>query len=151
MKEFLIQANRFLYSNPDSIIIKSLPQNDMKLIEYQRDNYFYRNYFTEGATVYGQVIISQNNRPLWAMQYHGGVTSGQFDERTVRILKSIAMKNQGYSDEQFPIRGPRENRFAEWIYSNDFFGSVGKFQGQEIIQMRGEICYSMKMTGGSLV
>lgn len=150
MREFLIQANRFLYRIPDSIIVKSLPQNDMKFIEYRNDNYTYRNYFTEGTSIYGQVIISQENKPLWAMQYHGGVTSKFFDERTVRTLKNISMKNQGYSNDEFPIRGPRENQFAEWIYSNSLYGTVGKFQGQETIQMKEEVCYSIKMSGGSL-
>lgn len=150
MKGFLVEANRFLYGFPEKLIIKSLPQNDMKLIEYHKDKYSYRNYFTEGKLVYGQIIISFSDSPLWCMQYHGGVTCEHIDERMERKLKFISLKNQGLADSRNPIRGPRENVYSGLHYSNDIFGTVCKFQGQEVIENHGKVFFMMKMSGGAL-
>ena len=105
MKDFLIEANRFLYSSPDTLIIKKLPQKDVNLIEYRRDEYSYRNYFTEGKIVFGQIIISLNDKPIWCMQFNGGATLSALDERTMRNLRFIARKNRGLADDTYPIRG----------------------------------------------
>jgi hypothetical protein len=150
MKEFLIEANRFLFSYPDKLIIKNLPLSNMKIIEYHRDNYSYRNYFTEGRRTCGQIIISLSDMPIWCMQFQGGVVKDGVDERTARHLKLIARKNRGLSDERFPIRGPRENLFSEYHYHNDIFGCLKQFQGQEVIQKDGDIYFTMKLLGGEL-
>ena len=150
MKEFLIEANRFLFSCPEKLVIKNLSQNDMKFIEYHRDNYSYRNYFTDGRFVCGQIIISLNDIPIWCMQFQGGVVKDGLDERTARHLKLIARKNRGLCDEKYPLRGPRENLFSDYHYHNDVFGCLKKFQGQEVIQKDGEIYFSMKLLGGEL-
>ncbi|WP_238486011.1 DUF5680 domain-containing protein [Rahnella perminowiae] len=150
MKDFLIEANRFLYTAPDTLIIRKSPQNDVNLIEYSRDNYSYRNYFTEGKIVFGQIIISLNNNPIWCMQFNGGATIPSLDERTMRNLRFIARKNRGQADHRYPIRGPRESIYADLHYFNDVFGCLDKFQGHEFIQSQGETCFKMKFCGGSL-
>ncbi|AZP42436.1 MULTISPECIES: DUF5680 domain-containing protein [Enterobacterales] len=151
MEEFLIKANRFLYRNPENVIIKSLTGGDMKVIEYNDGGYTYRNYFTEGRNIYGQVIISFKKFPIWVMQYQGGATNDRIDEITIRKMKSLSMKNQGLADELYPIRGPRENKFSGFFYSNTLFGSIQKFQGQETIQFNDETYYSLILSGGVLV
>jgi hypothetical protein len=151
MEEFLIKANRFLYRNPENVIIKSLAGGDMKVIEYNDGGYTYRNYFTEGRNIYGQVIISFKKFPIWVMQYHGGATSDRVDEITIRKIKLLSMKNQGLADESYPIRGPRENKYSGLFYSNTLFGSIQKFQGQETIQFNDETYYHLSLSGGMLV
>jgi len=150
MKNFLIEANRFLFSHPEKIIIKDSAYHDMQLIEYHSKSYSYRNYFTEGRNVYGQIIITKNKKPVWCMQFQGGVVNEQLDERTARHLKYVARKNRSLSDERYPIRGPREATFADLHYQNDIFGDLRRFQGQEIIQKEENTLFMMKLSGGEL-
>lgn len=150
MKNFLIEANRFLFNDPHKLVIKESSYNDMKLIEYHRQDYSYRNYFTEGRSVYGQIIISHKKIPVWCMQFQGGVVNETLDERTARHLKYVARKNRGLADDRYPIRGPRENEFSEFHYQNDIFGDVEKFQGQEMIHRGGDVYFIVKLSGGVL-
>lgn len=150
MKDFLIEANRFLYASPDTLIIKKMPQKDINLIEYVKNEYSYRNYFTEGKRVFGQIIISLEDTPIWCMQFQGGATRPDIDERTSRNLRYIARKNRSLADERYPIRGPRESIFADLHYFNDIFGCLDSFQGQEIIQKEGETLFKVKLSGGRI-
>lgn len=152
MIPFLVEANQFLYRFPDDIIIRDTPSGDMKLIEYCRDEYIYRNYFVGYRKVNGTILILINNKPVWIMVYEGGVADLDMSTDDVRKTFAFVRQNLARSTVIEAIRGPSEFHNDKMDYRNRFFGTIRKFNGTETVSLKNQqLVYSMNYSGNDVI
>jgi|SRR5476649_1492699 len=152
MIPFLVEANQFLYRYPDNIIIRDTQNGDMKLIEYCRDDYIYRNYFVGFRKVNGTILILLNNLPIWIMTYEGGVTDLTITTDGVRKIYAFVRQNLARATVIEAIRGPSEFHNDRMNYRNRFFGTLQKFNGTETVTLKAQqLVYSMNYSGSDVI
>ncbi|WP_410014772.1 DUF5680 domain-containing protein [Sodalis sp. C49] len=152
MIPFIVEANHFLYRFPENIIIKDSPNGDMKLIEYSRDNYIYRNYFIGYRKTNGTVLILKDKKPIWIMTYEGGVSDLDLSDDGVKKIYTFVRQNLARATIVQAIRGPSEFHNDKMSYRNRFFGSMHKFNGIEKVTQEGKgLLYSLIYSGNDVI
>ncbi|MFA3760058.1 DUF5680 domain-containing protein [Yersinia sp. 2466 StPb PI] len=149
---FLVEANNFLYSFPDDLIIRPSPNGDMKMIEYCKGEYIYRNYFIGYRRVNGIILILKNNKPVWIMTYEGGVSDITISDGSVNAINRFVRQNLARATIVQAIRGPSEFHNDKMNYQNRFFGSIHKFNGVETVMGEGELLmYELNYSGSDVI
>ncbi|TPG60777.1 DUF5680 domain-containing protein [Ewingella americana] len=152
MIPFLVEANHFLYSHPDNVIIKNSPNGDMQLIEYCRGEYIYRNYYIGYRKVNGIILVLKNKKPIWIMTYEGGVSNIDTSDGHVNSINKFVRQNLARSTIIQAIRGPSEFHTDKMSYRNRFFGSINKFNGIETVTGEGKvIIYTLMYSGSNVI
>ncbi|MEA9389677.1 DUF5680 domain-containing protein [Acerihabitans sp. TG2] len=152
MIPFLVEANQFLYRFPDNLIIRDTANGDMKLIEYSRDDYIYRNYFVGYRQVNGTIVVLINNEPVWIMAYEGGMTDLDLPADDIRKIFSFVRQNLARATVVEAIRGPSEFHNDRLDYQNRFFGTIHKFNGTETVMLKNQqLVYSLNYTGNDVI
>src|SRR5471030_558832 len=149
MIPFLVEANNFLYRFPDNVIIKNSPGGDMKLIEYCRGDYIYRNYYIGYRKVNGTILVLKNKKPLWILTYEGGVSDLDTSDESVRKIYKFVSQNLARSTVVQAIRGPSEFHNDKMTYRNRFYGTIHKFNGTETVTQDGILLIYTLIYSGS--
>lgn len=151
MIPFLVEANRFLYTSPENIIIRDSLNGDMKYIEYCRGDYIYRNYFIGYRKINGTILILKNKKPLWIMAYEGGVLDTGTSDDSVKKIYMFVRQNLARSTIVQAIRGPSEFFNDKMAYRNRFYGTIHKFNGTETVTRDGAVLiYTLIYSGGDV-
>lgn len=152
MIPFLVEANHFLYSSPDDLLIRSSPNGDMKMIEYCKGEYIYRNYFIGHRRINGIILILKNNKPMWIMTYEGGVSDINISDGSINAIYRFVRQNLARSTIVQAIRGPSEFHNDKMSYRNRFFGSIHKFNGVETVMGEGKsLIYELNYSGSDII
>jgi hypothetical protein len=152
MIRFLVEANAFLYEFPDNIIFRDSANGDMKLIEYHRGEFIYRNYIIGFRSTHGTILIIKSGKPVWILTYEGGVLDHGSSEETVRKIYGFVRRNIARSTLCHPIRGPNGCREGKMNYSNSFFGNTNKFNGSENVTLEDQtLIYRLNYSGGDVI
>ncbi len=105
------------------------------------DRYFGQNPFV------GEEVVWQNDRPIWAMNFYGGVTGQAVPAGDVYTFLQKALRQM---EAERPYRGPAVFREGEFEYCNESQGSLENFTGVEQIAYRERVVYQLLYHGGAI-
>ena len=121
---FLLQAKRATYAGKGPESPSSRPcSHDY---EYARDGFKYIDSYFGGKKFAGEEVLSEDNRPFWAMNYIGRVLADGFSGD---FLKSALLK----CSQELPFRGPESYCDGNLTYKNRVNGCFAWFYGYEEI------------------
>jgi hypothetical protein len=142
--EFLVKAKKAGYASGDKAK-KIKEKNKSKTIIFKDGNWkYYDNYFG-GEPYGGEEIVFFRNQPVYIMVYYGSVDKSIIDFKDIYKILQEALT---LVPKDRPFRGPKKYKQDNFIYSNNFKGTISGFSGEEIITRRGKEIYKAKYTGG---
>ena len=143
--EFLIKAKTSTYASGPKYKVPSTKQNSIDY-HYEEDNYIYHDTYFGSKEFYGEEIVSSDNKPIWHMEYKGGVLNDETTEIYAKVLKP-ALKNV---DNKLPLRGPKEFLIDNYKYTFESSGTLDQFEGIERIYKKDKLVYELIFHGGKI-
>lgn len=105
-------------------------------------------YFGEFYDV-GEEIVWYQGVPVWGMGYRGGIYN-EFNNiriETFTFLREALL----HLDVKFPVRGPQKYVRDDYVYVNNYEGSITSFVGKEVILKNGIEIYERNYLGGLIL
>ena len=144
LSEFLVKAKKSTFAKGGN---KAEPsRKGSKDFLFQEGDLTYRDsYFGEIYDI-GQEIVWQDNKPIWGMNYMGGMKEGyqHLAEQTFKFLKKCLRM----VEPSMPFRGPKYYKEGDFEYFNKVEGDVTRFSGLEPILFKGKEIYRRIYHGG---
>ena len=112
-----------------------------KFYQYTANDLTYQDRYVGNETFFGEEVVHQNGKVLWAMNYCGKVLNTNFSSS---FLKSALLK----FDLQFPVRGPLHYSGGQYVYIMQYDGDINYFNGTENIYFQTELVYTGNFHGG---
>jgi hypothetical protein len=143
LQTFLYKAQLVGYASAQET--KFVKEKDSSTtIEYEDGAYKYHDNYFGGEPYGGRSVVFYNTKPLWMMVYYGTVATN-IDSKSVYHVLRNALK---LTPSDFPVRGPNEYCFDDFIYRNNWEGTLSLFSGQEFITKNKERIYFARYMGG---
>ncbi len=146
---FLMRAKLATYAaqGDQAVVSPALPGSHQ--LEYREDELLYRDIYFGGDFFVGQETVYQDDRPLWAMSYAGGIHPNiPVEAGLVYVFLQEALR--AVSNDK-PFRGPANFEREHFSYTASSIGSVSRFFGTEIILYDGLPVYQLRFAGGLLL
>ncbi len=143
LKQFLIKFNEAGYASGNKKEWIKEKDNSTS-IYYENEDFKAHDNFFGGEPYGGREVVFLNNNPVWMMVYYGWVIE-DFDKNEVYKALGNALMNQ---PKDFPVRGPEEIKFNDFVYRNNWNGNLEKFSGKELIMKNDKIVYEANYMGG---
>lgn len=137
---FLIRAKRDGYASGETTTQKENDGSNSTRCEIG-DLKFHDNWFG-GEPFGGREVVLFRSKPYWMMVYFGEEFAN--NEKAIPTLR----KALSAMPDDFPARGPKILEDGEFIYQNNWQGSIEKFSGEEVIKKDGKTVYNAKYMGG---
>lgn len=147
IKEFLIEAKTQTYANDTVERIPSTRLNS-KDYEYKKGNMIYHDTYFGATQFIGEEVVYVNNKPYWAMNYHGITLDETLGEETMDKALRPALMLVGRDKDIIPVRGPREFINGEYKYNFKIDGDLNCFNGIEVIYKNNVKIYELQCSGG---
>jgi hypothetical protein len=145
LTNFIVEAKRNTYaSQGDDASVQPL-LNGSKQLEYRSSDYLYRDIYFGSAFFIGQETVEFENRPVWSMVYSGGVI---IPDAIVGPIYSFLRQALRMVDTESIYRGPNLFESGNYIFKNEYMGTLDCFHGKEIILMNGQKVYELRYNGG---
>lgn len=142
IKPFLVRAKQHTYANSTGKTSSSrLNSYDL---EYEEDDFIYRDSYFGNLSFSGQEIVWYKNEPVWSMNYYGDVLSPKFNSS---FLKSALM----FPTIDLPYRGQTFYREDDYTYIMETTGNFNKFSGSEKIFFKDLLTYELFFHGGKII
>lgn len=141
--EFLIKAKTSTYADGIKYKVPSTKPNSIDY-HYVEDNYIYHDTYFGSSEFYGKEIVSLDNKPIWHMEYKGGILDNETADIYATVLRP-ALKNV---DQDLPLRGPKEFIVDNYKYTFETIGSLDYFKGIERIYKKDKLVYELICYGG---
>src|SRR5947207_5725027 len=123
LAEFLVAAKRAAYAaQGNATVTPLLPAS--RQFEYQLGSVLYRDIYFGLAFFVGQETVYENDQPIWAMSYAGGITDAQADAGAVYSFLRHALRQ---IDAASPFRGPGLIRGDDFQYTSQTNGTLENF------------------------
>jgi len=147
LTRFIVEAKKKTFASGIKSILS--PRLGFKELSFRKNNFSYRDKYFGNTIDIGQEIVWYKKKPIWGMNYRGGMESGyeNIREKTFSFLKK-ALKKVNFSK---PFRGPSFLKDEDFQYHNKFTGNVTEFSGNEFIMFKNEKVYSRKYFGGLII
>ncbi|SFJ84191.1 DUF5680 domain-containing protein [Thermoflavimicrobium dichotomicum] len=147
---FLVQAKRSTYASGANDTSPILPASSQ--FEYTKSPFFYRDIYFGSSRFTGQEIVYYQEKPVWSMNYYGGITSQIKDLNEISKIYRILKEALQLVDENAPFRGPKQWIKGQHLYSNHYQGDIESFHGSEHMKCMctGISIYSLHYHGGFL-
>lgn len=144
INEFLVKAkiNTYAGSGEGGEVI--LPGGGKELV-FEEDGWKYRDCYFGFDPFIGEEIVLKDGKPVWGMNYYGGLTSDTVDAKSVYSFLKKAMR---LVKDDRPFRGPSFFQEGDWTYSDKSSGTVEQFEGVETICFQKEKAHEIKYHGG---
>ncbi len=142
LKQFIYKASRATYASGDESKREKEEDGSHSIRFVDGDYSLHDNYFG-GEPYGGREVVFLKNKPIWMMVYYGLVYSGVNSE-----VYNILMKALSNNTLEMPYRGPQIYEEGDWVYKNNFSGSVEKFSGTEKIYKNNVCVYEASYIGG---
>lgn len=113
-------------------------------IEYTQGNFRSHDNFFGGEPYGGRLVVFHEHKPVWLMVYYGWVVEGVNPDEVYTVLREALQQ----IPSEAPFRGPRQLRHGEYLYSNDWQGTVERYTGREQITRNGSLVYQADYLGG---
>jgi hypothetical protein len=143
MRDFLIKAKRATYAGNGN---EKRLKDGCKELFYKQKSLTYKDKYFGSKQFSGQEIVFSNEKPIWVMNYSGGVKRMFFTSKIYNFLKKALLK----IPKNAPFRGPKEFIKGLWKYKNMWKGDIKKFRGKEEIFYKNKLVYELKYQGGNL-
>ena len=150
IKEFLIRSKKNTYANGGSSKTKSTRLNS-KDYEYSEvvdgHTYLYHDTYFGGEKFIGEEVVYVDGVAFWGMNYRGyNVTS--LTEDAMDLALRPALMQVGADSSILPIRGPKEYKNGDFLYTFDCSSDFGNFEGVESIYEKHVLIYKLICNGG---
>lgn len=143
--EFLIKAKTSTYAYGIKFKVISTKPNSIDY-HYEEDNFIYHDTYFGSKEFYGEEIVYFDDKPIWYMEYKGGVLNDETTDIYAKVLKP-ALKNVNY---KLPLRGPKEFIVGDYKYTFETIGTLDQFEGKERIYYKDKLVYELKCCGGNM-
>jgi len=145
--EFLAAAKRATYAaQGDNASVTPLLHGSRQL-EYQLGDFLYRDIYFGFAYFVGQETVYDEDKPIWAMGYAGGLVDASADAGAVYKFLQMALRQV---DAATPYRGPGLIRGDGFQYTSQTTGTLDSFSGIERISSNRAVVYELRYHGGRL-
>ena len=144
LSKFLISAKINTYASVGESEEKEFTDGG-KGFEFIEGEFKYKDRYFGSKAFIGEEIVSQNEKPIWGMNYYGGIVSENvpFDKVYIFLKKALSK-----AKEKKPFRGPDNFEEDNFKYINESEGSVDNFEGEETILYKDKKVYKLKYHGG---
>lgn len=146
LESFLIEAKKQTYANANVKRVTSSRLNSVDY-EYKNDNMLYHDTYFGTTNFIGEEVVYQDNKVLWAMNYHGITIDDSLSESAMDNALRPALMLVG-EDDIIPVRGPKEFVNGEYKYTFEVEGDLDNFQGIETIYKNNTKIYELRCSGG---
>jgi len=143
LRSFLSSANGAGYAGGDARSWRR-EADGSTTIELTLDAWRLHDNFFGGEPYGGREVVFHDGRPVWLMAYYGSVTPGEEPGGVYARLRHALLR----APNEFPVRGPAEDRDGPLTYSNNWTGDVARFAGRETITRDGIEIYAATYCGG---
>lgn len=96
-------------------------------------------------------MVEFENRPIWSMVYSGGVIIPNANWDIMGPIYDFLRQALRLGDTKSIYRGPDYFESSNYIYLNEYEGSLECFNGKEIILMDGQKVYELHYNGGVIL
>lgn len=142
--DFLLAANTAGYANPDTAV-EELPDGSHRVV-YTKGSLTFTDTWFGGNPFSGQESVADDAKTIWAMQYRGRVGKG-FECKSTKVFQVLKIM-LGECTAEEPLRGPREKKWGEWFYTNQWSRNLEEFSGVEELRQKGELAHICHYMGG---
>jgi hypothetical protein len=140
--DFLVEAKKQTYASETNDASVRPLWNEAKQLEYQKNDYLYRDIYFGSVFFAGQEVVEEKERPVWSMVYSGGIVTPSLPRAQVASVYAFLRKVLRLVDVQAPYRGPRQWRDGSYTYQNDYEGTWNAFVGKSAFSSREKKCMS---------
>ncbi|BDG43061.1 hypothetical protein PcaKH35_14060 [Parageobacillus caldoxylosilyticus] len=140
--DFLVEEKKQTYASETNDASVRPLWNEAKQLEYQKDDYLYRDIYFCSVFFAGQEVVEEKERPVWSMVYSGGIVTPSLPRAQVASVYAFLRKVLRLVDVQAPYRGPRQWRDGSYTYQNDYEGTWNAFVGKSAFSSREKKCMS---------
>lgn len=148
LTNFLVEAKRSTYaSQGDDASVQPLLSGS-KQLEYRSGDYFYRDIYFGSAFFIGQETVEFEESPIWSMVYSGGVIIPNANWDIIGPIYGFLRQALRLVDTESIYRGPNHFESGNYIFKNEYEGTLDCFFGKEIILMDGQKVYELHYNGG---
>lgn len=147
LAQFLVAAKRATYAaqGDEASVTPLLPGG--RQLEYRLGAILYRDIYFGFIYFVGQETVYENDTPVWAMGYAGGMTASQHDaSATYRFLQMALRQVETAS----PYRGPGLIRDDNFQYTSQTNGTLENFSGIERVSSARNVLYELRYYGGRI-
>ena len=144
LKEFIKEAKKSTYAAGDNGEKIILPDGGIKYI-IQKEDLEYTDIYYGFDPFLGQELVKQNGKTIWGMNYIGYMIDKKIDANLIFQFLQKTLKN---SDENLPLRGPKELKEKNLTYVNDIKGNFDLFVAKEKIYIDDKCVYELDYHGG---
>lgn len=143
LRQFLLDSNKAGYAGGEEK--KWIKESDgSTTIPFEKGKWRSHDNFFGGEPYGGRVVVFYENKPVWMMVYYGWVEKGTEANPVYEVLRS-ALKEM---PKDAPYRGPEEYIQGDFIYSNEWEGTIERYSGEEKITQKGKLLYKAYYRGG---
>lgn len=146
LENFLIEAKKQTYANASVEHTASSRLNSVDY-EYKNDNMLYHDTYFGTTNFIGEEVVYQDNKVLWAMNYHGITIDDSLLESAMDNALRPALMLVG-EDDIIPVRGPKEFVNGAYKYNFKVEGDLDNFEGIETIYKNNTKIYELRCSGG---
>lgn len=144
LSKFLVKAKINTYASNGEGGEKVLLDKSKEFTFKEKDLKYRDRYFGSKSFI-GEEIVFKKEKPIWGMNYYGGIVSNNTSEKEVyNFLKQALRKVK----ENKPFRGPNSFKENSFKYINKSKGSIESFFGEEKIYCRNKLVYKLNYHGG---
>ncbi len=147
--DFLLRAKRATYANQggeEAKVAPALPGSVQ--LEFREGDLLYRDIYYGALFFVGEEVVYHQGKPVWVMNYGGGVTVSDVDADAVGGFLREAMRAV---EAERPYRGPSHFARPPYVYTDTTTGDLTRFFGVEMIRMNERAVYDLRYHGGVLV
>lgn len=144
---FLLHAKRRTYAGQrnEASVTPLLPGS--KQLEYYEAPFLYRDIYFGMATFVGQETVYFRERPVWAMNYVGGVSPEVSERNEVHRIYAFLREALQLVTYERPYRGPQVYQADPYRYLDSSHGNITRFHGEEIIMHGAKRVYELRYSG----
>jgi len=146
LRDFLVIAKKETYAASGEGGERRLSDGTMEFV-FKKGLYTYRDRYFGFNPFVGQEIVFYKRKPVWGMNYFGGIINDTIDTHEAYTFLRTALQKV---PKQRPYRGPKTFTSGQWKYSCTIKGSVNDFSGHEAICWRRKKVYELLFHGGKI-
>ncbi|MEO7021662.1 MAG: DUF5680 domain-containing protein [Ktedonobacteraceae bacterium] len=147
---FLLHAKRRTYAGQgDNASVAPLLLGS-KQLEYREAPFFYRDIYFGMTSFVGQEVVYFRERPVWSLNYAGGVTPEITERDEVHAIYAFLQQTLQLVTYERPYRGPQRYQTNLYRYLDANQGDIIRFHGEEMIMSGGKRVYELRYSGGML-
>jgi hypothetical protein len=146
LARFLVAAKLYGYASGDETRIRLLEDGGREVSSRDGDD-SYRGRWYGDDQFSGEEVVWHQGRALWSMNFYGATTPGlEVPADFPRFHKSALRRVSA----EVPFRGPALYRESDFVYVNDWTGSITEFSGVERVYFKDAEIFRLVYHGGLL-